>query len=75
MLPVAYALDAYKDSWTSLPSAPPLPRLIAPNADIANSVAVRVQYALTYAPPNLNLKDGQLAATYSIVPVVDETAI
>ena len=74
-LPAEYALDAYTDSWTGKPLGPPKPRPIATDAHLANSVAVRVQYALTYAPPNLSIQDRQLAEGYAFVNVVDEEVI
>ncbi len=73
--PGKYALDAYVDSWSRTPVGAPLPRPIAADACMANSVAVRVQYALTYLPPNLTITDGALAESYQIVDVVNEMAI
>jgi hypothetical protein len=50
-------------------------RPIEPNAEVSNSVAVRVQYALTYTPGNLLVNDGVLADGYSLVTIVDENAL
>ena len=74
-LPARYALDAYVDSWSRLPSQPPRPRPIPADACLANSVSIRVQYALTYMPPNLKMEEGALADSYTMVDLVDETAI
>jgi hypothetical protein len=49
---------------------PPHLRPIAANAEVANSVAVRVQYGLTYTPGNLTLANGLLGSGYSLVTVV-----
>jgi hypothetical protein len=75
MLPSEYAFDAIRDSWTALDGAAHL-RPIAAGAMVANSVAVRVQYALTYLPGNLTLADGPLLGDgYSIVNVVNEGVV
>ena len=73
-LPATYALDGYVDSYPQLPLGPPTLRPILPDAHIANSVTVRLKYALTYAPANLKIEDGVLADTYTVVNVVDENA-
>lgn len=71
-LPSEYALDAIRDSWAPT-DGPPHLRPIVGNSTVANSVAVRVQYALTYAPGNLTLQDGPLLADgYSMLSVVNE---
>jgi uncharacterized protein (DUF2235 family) len=71
-LPAEYALDAIRESWTPV-FGPPHLRPIAAGAAVANSVSVRVQYALTYAPANLTLVDGPaLGDGYSMVNVVNE---
>jgi hypothetical protein len=49
-------------------------RPIGADARVADSVALRVQYALTYTPGNLTIRDGQLADTYSMVSVMQEGA-
>ncbi|MEO6802531.1 MAG: DUF2235 domain-containing protein [Granulicella sp.] len=73
-LPLACALDKYSDSWAGLPLGPPHRRPIPADARIANSVAVRVQYALTYTPTNLTLEEGLLGDGYTVVPVMSEDA-
>jgi len=73
-LPAQFALDAIHESWAPV-DGPPHLRPIAPDAHVANSVAIRVQYALTYTPGNLTLNNGLLADGYSLVTVVDETAL
>lgn len=73
-LPAKFALDAIRESW-SAKDGPPHLRPIAPDAAVSNSVAVRVQYGLTYTPGNLILNDGVLADSYSLVTVVDENAL
>jgi hypothetical protein len=72
-LPAKFALDALHETWK--PADGPLHlRPVSPDAAVANSVAVRVQYGLTYAPGNLALDDGSLADSYALVTVVDENA-
>jgi len=71
VLPTKYSLDSYQDSWTAAFGLP-LDRLIAPDAHVANSVALRVQYGLTYTPKNLLLDNAVLADGYSLVEVVNE---
>ena len=50
------------------------PRLrpVAAAAEVANSVAVRLQDALAYVPGSLTVSDGQLADGYSIQTIVSE---
>jgi hypothetical protein len=73
-LPSEYALDAIRQTWTPA-DGPPHLRPIAPGSEVADSVAVRVQYALTYTPGNLTLQDGPLLGDgYSVVNVVNEGA-
>ncbi len=74
LLPARFALDAIHESWTPAAGKQNL-RPILPNSHIANSVAIRVQYALTYTPGDLNLVDDALADTYSLVTLVDENAL
>ena len=71
-LPAKYALDAIHESWTPV-MGPQHLRPIDPNASVSNSVAVRVQYAQTYAPGNLQLNDSALDDGYQQVTVVDES--
>jgi uncharacterized protein (DUF2235 family) len=73
-LPAKFALDAIRETWNPV-DGPPHLRRIAPDAKIANSVAVRVQYGLTYAPGNLAINEGALGDEFSLVTVVDETAL
>ncbi len=73
-LPAKYALDAIRETWTPADGAQHL-RPIGPNEKVANSVAVRAQYALTYQPGNLQFDNGLLADSYSLVTVVDENAL
>jgi uncharacterized protein (DUF2235 family) len=73
-LPAKFALDAYSDSWAPTCGLPYL-RPIASGSSVANSVALRVQYGLTYKPGNLTLNNNQLADGYAQVPVVSEDAV
>ncbi len=73
-MPAKYALDAIHESWKPVMGAPHN-RPIDKKASVSNSVAVRVQYAQTYAPPSLTLGDDHLLAdTYTQVEVVDVNA-
>lgn len=72
-LPAEYALDALRETWTPADGPPEL-RPVAPNAEVANSVAVRLKYALTYVPGSMSVINGALADGYSLVNVVDENA-
>jgi uncharacterized protein (DUF2235 family) len=75
-LPAKFALDAIHESY-KIQDGPPHLRPIAANASLANGVAVRLQYVLTYAPANLTFDadDRTLAGTYTMVPLVDEDAL
>lgn len=73
-LPAKYALDAINETWKPV-AGPPCWRPIQADSKIANSVAVRVRYALGYSPGNLNIEDGGLADNYSLLPLVDESAL
>ncbi|MEO6924941.1 MAG: DUF2235 domain-containing protein, partial [Bryocella sp.] len=68
-LPTEYSLDKYTDSWTPEFQLP-LSRTISTSANLANSVPIRIKYALTYLPPNLSIDSGELAASYGDVEVV-----
>jgi hypothetical protein len=69
-----YALDAIRETWTPI-DGPPHSRPIEAGSEVANSVAVRVQYALTYTPANLTLEDGPLLGDgYSQANVVNDGA-
>lgn len=72
-MPSKYALDRIHESWTPADGSAHL-RPIAGDAEVSNSVAVRLQYALTYTPKNLTLDNGALASGYSLVTVVDESS-
>ena len=67
------ALDAINESYKPV-DGPVHLRPIADDAHISNSVAVRVQYALTYAPANLKVAAGAVAGGYAQVTLVDEGA-
>jgi uncharacterized protein (DUF2235 family) len=74
-LPAEDALDIIRDSWTPANLKPYL-RPILSGSSIANSVGLRIQYALTYTPANLTLDDGPpsaLADGYTILDLVDAT--
>jgi uncharacterized protein (DUF2235 family) len=71
-LPMEYALDKINESWTAA-CGPPHLRPIAMGSEVGSSVALRVQYALTYLPGNLTLEDGPLLGDgYTVVPVVSD---
>ena len=72
-LPAEAALDLMRESWTPA-DGPPRLRPVSPNAEVANSVAVRLKYALTYVPGSLKVVDGELADSYVIEKVVGENA-
>lgn len=72
-LPAEFALDAIRETWTPADGLPKL-RPVSDNAEVANSVAVRLKYALTYVPGSLKVIDGVLAGGYALVPLVDENA-
>jgi uncharacterized protein (DUF2235 family) len=74
-LPSEYALDAIRETWMPA-DGPPHLRPITAGSEVANSVAVRVQYALTYTPGNLTIQDGPLLGDgYQLINVVDEGAV
>ena len=72
-LPPEVALDAIHESYKPV-DGPPHLRPILPNSHISNSVALRIQYALTYLPSNLTIADGALDDGYSLVNLVDANA-
>ncbi len=72
-LPAEAALDMIRETWSPV-DGPPKLRPVSPNAEVSNSVQVRLQYALTYVPGSLIVDDGTLADTYSIVAIVGENA-
>jgi hypothetical protein len=66
-LPAKYALDAINDNWK--PADGPIHlRPIPPGSHIASSVALRIQYALTYQPGNLTLIQDPDNNTYTLDP-------
>ncbi len=72
-LPAEYALDAIRESWTPA-DGPQHLRPVDADAEVSNSVAVRVKYALTYVPGSLTVNGGALSDGYTLVNVVDENA-
>ena len=72
-LPAEYALDKIRETWAPQ-DGPQHLRPVAADAEVSNSVAVRVKYALTYVPGALTVNDGALADGYKLVTVVDENA-
>jgi uncharacterized protein (DUF2235 family) len=70
-LPAEYALDAIHETWTAI-DGPPKLRPAPADAEVANSVALRLQYALNYVPGSLTVNNGTLATNYKVVAVVDE---
>lgn len=73
ILPAEFALDAIRESWTPA-DGPQHLRPVAADAEVSNSVAVRVKYALTYVPGSLTVRDGALEDGYKVVTIVDENA-
>lgn len=73
LMPARCALDAINESWKPF-AGPPHLRPIDSSARVANSVAVRIRYALGYTPANLQIQGRQLGSGYSMVQVVDENA-
>jgi len=74
LLPQEYALDIIRESWAPK-DGPVHLRPIDPAANVANSVAIRIQYALTYQPGNLTINDGALADSYNQVTLVNTDAL
>jgi uncharacterized protein (DUF2235 family) len=72
-LPAEFALDAIRETWKPA-DGPQHWRPVPANAEISNSVAVRVKYALTYVPGSITVDNGALGEGYSLVTLVDETA-
>lgn len=72
-LPAKFALDVIRQSWKP-EMGPQHLRPIADDAHVANSVAVRVKFALTYLPGDLTITNGELDPSYTLVEVVDEDA-
>jgi uncharacterized protein (DUF2235 family) len=72
--PAKCALDAINESWKVTDGAQHL-RPIPAKSSIANSVGLRVQFAIGYTPGNLTLNDGALDSGYAQVNIVDADAI
>lgn len=73
VLPAEAALDAIRETWNPV-YGPPHLRPVPAKAEVANSVAVRLRYALNYVPGSLAVEDGDLADEYTIISVVGEDA-
>jgi uncharacterized protein (DUF2235 family) len=73
-LPSEFSLDPIRQTWNPT-DGPPHLRPVAPNALVSNSVAVRIQYALTYTPGNLTINAGMLSGDYSLLTLVDTNAL
>lgn len=71
ILPATAALDAMRETWCPV-DGPPNLRCVPQNARVANSVSIRLKYALTYVPGTLIVEDGELADEYTTVDVVGE---
>jgi uncharacterized protein (DUF2235 family) len=63
------ALDALNETWTPI-YGPQHLRPVVATSSLGNSVALRVQYALTYTPGNLTIASGALGTGYAQVDVV-----
>ena len=72
-LPAKYSLDKIGETWKPV-DGPEHFRPIAADAHVSNSVAVRVQYGLTYTPQNLTIEGGALDSGYTQVSIVDTNA-
>lgn len=64
-LPAKYALDAINDNWKPV-DGPVHLRPIPPGSRVANSVALRIQYALSYQPGNLTLNQDPDTNAYAL---------
>lgn len=73
-LPGKYALDAIRETWGARDGSPHH-RLVEDDALVGNSVGLRLEYALTYAPENLKMVERALASGYAAVEVVDQKAL
>ena len=63
------ALDQIHESW-SLLWLFPRSRTISPDSSLGNSVAIRCEYDVDYAPENLKLNNDVPAGTYAVVNVI-----
>jgi uncharacterized protein (DUF2235 family) len=68
------ALDALNETWNPV-FGPQHLRPITSNSSLSNSVALRVQYALTYTPGNLTLNSGALGGNYAQVSVIQAPTV
>jgi uncharacterized protein (DUF2235 family) len=68
------ALDAINETWIPV-FGPQKLRPVPANSSLSNSVALRVQYALTYTPGNLTLNSGALGSGYAQVGVIQAPAV
>jgi len=68
-LPATNPLGQIHESWSPLWLFP-RSRTIATNANLGNSVPIRCEYDVNYAPQNLTLSNDVPAGTYSIIPIV-----
>ncbi|ADW67678.1 DUF2235 domain-containing protein [Granulicella tundricola] len=73
-VPIKFSLDALHESWTPV-FGKPVSRPIGNSDSIANSVTARIEYALTYQPKNLTIKDNVLDDGYNLIEIVDEDAM
>ena len=73
-LPAEYALDAINETWKPV-DGPQHLRPIDRGSKVSNSVAIRIQYALTYSPGNLTVNSGILADSYPQIVLVDTGVI
>jgi len=70
-LDAKYALDALHQSWAPQ-DGPQHWRQIPAGTKISNSVALRIEFALTYLPSNLTIADGALDDSYTQLDLVTE---
>jgi uncharacterized protein (DUF2235 family) len=68
------ALDALNETWTPV-YGPQKLRPVPANSSLSNSVALRLQYALTYSPGNLTLNSGALGSDYAQINVIQAPAV
>jgi len=73
-LPQEAALDIIRQSWAPKDGLPHL-RPVPHGGLVSNSVAVRIQYALSYTPGNLTITESLLDSSYTQVNLVNTNAI
>lgn len=73
-LPADDALDTIRQTWAAT-DGPPHLRPIDSSSLLSNSVAIRIQYALTYTPGNLTINNLALADGYTQVALVNAAAL